>query len=37
LRNPRRTRPTSDDVLAREFSTSVAASRYAAIYRDVLQ
>lgn len=37
LGSVRRTRPASDEVLAREFSPGVAASRYAAIYRDVLQ
>jgi glycosyltransferase involved in cell wall biosynthesis len=37
LSSPRRTHPSSDGVLAREFSPDVAASRYAAIYREVLQ
>jgi glycosyltransferase involved in cell wall biosynthesis len=36
LSHRRRTRPSSDDVLAREFSRKVAASRFAAIYRGVL-
>ena len=36
LSNRRRTRPSSDEVLAREFSARVSASRFAAIYRAVL-
>jgi glycosyltransferase involved in cell wall biosynthesis len=36
LSNRRRTRPSTDEVLAREFSQQVTASRFAAIYRDVL-
>jgi glycosyltransferase involved in cell wall biosynthesis len=35
LSNRRRTRPSSDEVLAREFSPEVTASRFAAIYRRV--
>jgi glycosyltransferase involved in cell wall biosynthesis len=35
LSNRRRTRPSSDEVLAREFSREAAAARFAAIYRDV--
>jgi glycosyltransferase involved in cell wall biosynthesis len=35
LDHRRRTRPSSDDVLAREFSREVAAARFVAIYRDV--
>jgi len=35
LSNVRRTRASTDDVLAREFSPAVTASRYAAIYREV--
>ena len=34
LAHRRRTRPASDDVLAREFSRQVTAARFAAIYRD---
>jgi glycosyltransferase involved in cell wall biosynthesis len=37
LSNVRRTLPGSDAVLAREFSPPVAAARFAAIYRDVLE
>jgi glycosyltransferase involved in cell wall biosynthesis len=36
LSNRRRTRPASDEVIAREFSPEVTASRFAAIYRGVL-
>jgi glycosyltransferase involved in cell wall biosynthesis len=36
LSHRRRTRPSSDEVLAREFSREVTASRFAAIYRDVI-
>jgi glycosyltransferase involved in cell wall biosynthesis len=36
LNDRRRTRTASDDVLAREFSREVAASRFAAIYRGVV-
>lgn len=36
LAHRRRTRPSSDDVLAREFSREAAAARFAAIYRGVL-
>jgi phosphatidyl-myo-inositol dimannoside synthase len=36
LNDRRRTRPASDDVLAREFSREVTASRFAAIYRGVV-
>jgi glycosyltransferase involved in cell wall biosynthesis len=36
LAQRRRTRPSSDEVLAREFSPEVAASRFAAIYHGVL-
>ena len=36
LSSRRRTRPASDEVLAREFSQEVTASRFAAIYRDVV-
>jgi len=35
LSNRRRTRPSTDDVLAREFSREVTAARFAAIYRAV--
>jgi glycosyltransferase involved in cell wall biosynthesis len=35
LSNVRRTRASSDDVLAREFSPAVTAARFAAIYREV--
>jgi glycosyltransferase involved in cell wall biosynthesis len=35
LSHRRRTRPSSDEVLAREFSREVTASRFAAIYRGV--
>ena len=37
LSNVRRTLPESDVVLAREFSPTVAAARFAAIYREVLE
>ena len=36
LSHRRRTRPSSDEVLAREFSAHVTASRFAAIYRAVV-
>jgi glycosyltransferase involved in cell wall biosynthesis len=35
LSSPRRTRASSDEVLAREFSRQVTAARFAAIYRDL--
>ena len=37
LSNVRRTLPESDVVLAREFGPTVAAARFAAIYREVLE
>jgi glycosyltransferase involved in cell wall biosynthesis len=36
LSHRRRTRPSSDEVLAREFSREVTAARFAAIYKDVV-
>jgi glycosyltransferase involved in cell wall biosynthesis len=36
LSHRRRTQPATDEVLAREFSRQVAASRFAAVYRDVV-